>query len=57
MDNELFITESQRNKLLSAYKIIEKLQNEISLEYEEYSAIDTTLYYLNNAIRYKEKFY
>lgn len=51
----LLLEEDKREELRKAYEIIEKVKNEITLDYEEYTCIDTTLDYLNVAINYKKK--
>lgn len=58
MNNEEYIllSESEIEKLKEAYNLIEKVKEKISFEYEEYSAIKTSLLYLNNAINYNKKF-
>ena len=54
MNNEEYtlLSESEIEKLKEAYNLIEKVKEKISFEYEEYSAIKTSLLYLNNAINY-----
>lgn len=52
----LLISEEERQELRKAYKIIEDVKSRLNIDYEEFSAINTTLYYLNNAINYKKKF-
>lgn len=52
----ILLSKSEREELKKAYEIIEKVKEKINLDYEEYAAIKTSLYYLNNAIKYKEKF-
>lgn len=58
MNNEEYIllSESEKEELKKAYNLIEKVKENINIEYEEYSAINTSLAYLNNAINYKKKF-
>lgn len=56
-DKPIFISKSQRECLLKAYDLIEQIKLNVSNDCEEYSAIKTTLYYLKNAIKYKEKYY
>lgn len=59
MENEeeyILLSNSDREELKKAYKIIERIKEKIDIEYEEYAAIKTTLSYLNNAINYKKKF-
>lgn len=58
MNNEEYIllSESEIEKLKEAYNLIEKVKEKITFEHEEYSAIKTSLLYLNNAINYNEKF-
>lgn len=51
----ILLEEDKREELRKAYEIIEKVKNEITLDYEEYTCIDTTLDYLNVAINYKKK--
>lgn len=51
----ILLEENKREELKKAYEIIEKVKNEITLDYEEYTCIDTTLDYLNVAINYKKK--
>ncbi|MBZ9537225.1 hypothetical protein KGR20_24095 [Cytobacillus oceanisediminis] len=57
MDNPVFISDSQRKDLLEGYKMIERVVKQITIEHEEYTPINTSLYYLKNAIKAKEKFY
>lgn len=52
----ILLSENEREELIKAYELIKKVQEKINIDYEEYSAIKTTLSYLNNAINYKEKF-
>ena len=58
MNDEEFIllSENEKEKLKSAYHLIKSVKDKISIEYEEFFAINTTLEYLNNAINYKKKF-
>lgn len=58
MNEEEFIllSEEDRNELKKAYQIIKGVRDKISIDYEEFFAINTTLDYLNNAINYKQKF-
>lgn len=58
MNEEEFIllSEEGRNELKKAYQIIKGVRDKISIDYEEFFAINTTLDYLNNAINYKQKF-
>lgn len=51
----ILLEENKREELRKAYEMIEKVKNEITLDYEEYACIDTTLDYLNVAINYKKK--
>lgn len=53
-----FISNEQRERLKQAYEIINNVYSEISIEYEKYSIINTTLFdYLKRAIEYEEKYY
>lgn len=52
----ILLSESEREELKKAYELINKVKEKINIDYEEYSAIKSTLSYLNNAINYKEKF-
>lgn len=54
-EDYILLEEDKREELRKAYEIIEKVKNEITLDYEEYICIDTTLDYLNVAINYKKK--
>lgn len=54
-EDYILLEEDKREELRKAYEIIEKVKNEITLDYEEYTCIDTTLDYLNVAINYKKK--
>ena len=56
-DNLIFINESQRQSLKTAYLIINSIKEKLTWDYEEYSAIDTSLYYLKNAIYYKKRMF
>lgn len=58
MNEEEFIllSEEGRNELKKAYQIIKGVRDKISIDYEEFFTINTTLDYLNNAINYKQKF-
>jgi len=56
-DNLIFITEAQRETLKDAYLLIESIKSQIDWDCEEYSAIDTSLQDLKNAIYYKKKFF
>lgn len=55
-DDLILLSENEKEKLKKAYHLIRSVKDKISIEYEEYGAIKTTLYYLNNAINYKKKF-
>lgn len=57
VDKPLFIKDCERERLRKIYSQIAILKDRISSEYEEYSAINTSLYYLKNAIEYKDKYY
>jgi len=52
-----FISGEQRARLKQAYELINTVFNEITIDYEEYTITDTTLYYLKRTIEYEEKFY
>lgn len=54
-EDYILLEEDKREELRKVYEIIEKVKNEITLDYEEYTCIDTTLDYLNVAINYKKK--
>ncbi len=56
-DNPIFITEAQKDSLREAYSLIESIKANITWDYEEYSAINTSLEYLKNAINFKQKFF
>ncbi len=58
MKNEEYIllSESEIEELKEAANLIEKVLGNITIEHEEFSAIKTSLAYLNNAINYKKKF-
>lgn len=58
MDEQEFIllSEEDKEELKKAYQIIEQVRDKISIDYEEFFVINTTLEYLNNTINYKEKF-
>ena len=53
----LFLNESDRQKLKEAYEIIKNVRAGITVDYEEFSAINTTMEYLGNAIYYKRKYF
>lgn len=53
----LFLNESDRQKLKEAYEIIKNVRAGITVDYEEFSAINTTMEYLDNAIYYKRKYF
>ena len=53
----LFLNESDRKKLKEAYEIIKNVRKGITVDYEEFSAINTTMEYLDNAIYYKRKYF
>lgn len=57
MDKPVFISNLQRKQLHEAYKSIENILKQISIDHEEYTSINTSLYYLKNAIKAEEKFY
>ena len=52
----ILLSRSEIGELKKAYELIEQVKEKINIDYEEYGAIKTTLYYLNNAINYKKKF-
>lgn len=52
----ILLSEEDKEELKKAYQIIEQVKNKINIDYEEYGAVNTTLYYLNNAINYKKKY-
>lgn len=58
MDYKEFIllSEDEREELKNAYNLIHNIKEKMSVDFEEYSAIKTSLAYLNNAINYKDKF-
>lgn len=58
MNDEEFIllSENDKEELKKAYQLIKHVKDKISINYEEFFVINTTLEYLNNAINYKEKF-
>lgn len=51
----LFLNENQRDELLDIYSRLEKINREISCEYEEFPAIKSSLWCINNAIYFREK--
>lgn len=53
----IFLNESERKKLKEAYEIIKNVRKGITVDYEEFSAINTTMEYLDNAIYYKRKYF
>ncbi|WJD81364.1 hypothetical protein [Priestia megaterium] len=53
----VFINNQQREELKKAYYLIEYVYENISLDYEEYSIIKTTLGNLKKAIEYEKKYY
>ena len=53
-----FLPEEQREKLLQALRIVnEVLSNTSCSDYEDYSVIKTSAYYLDRAVKYPEKYY
>lgn len=52
-----FISKPEREELVKIFRDIERIKESISLDHEEFSAINTALYYLKNAIECKEKYY
>lgn len=52
-----FITEKQREQLKRSYELIQKVHQELDIEYEEYLIIKNTLYSLKKGIEYEEKYY
>lgn len=56
-DKPIFITQSQREQLTHIFKELKRLKEQISIEHEEYAAVDTSLYYLKNAIKSEKKYY
>lgn len=57
MNEPIFINTGQREKLKEAYQTIDGIFKEISIEYEEFIPLDTSLEYLNRAINLESKFY
>lgn len=57
MNEPIFINASQREKLKVAYQTIEEIFQEISIDYEEFIPLDTSLEYLNRAINIESRFY
>lgn len=53
----IFITENQREHLKSAYNLLNRIKENISVDHEEYVAIDSSIYYLKSAINFKERNY
>jgi hypothetical protein len=52
-----FINEEQREKLTNAFKILSEVFAEVTMEHEDYTIIKTSKFYLERAIKYKEKYY
>ena len=50
----ILLEEDEREELRKAYDIIDKVKNDINPDYEEYVCLETTLDYLNVAIRKRD---
>ncbi|MDR7246332.1 hypothetical protein J2W47_005459 [Priestia megaterium] len=53
----IFLKSQQREELKKAYYLIHNVYRSISVDYEEYSIIKTTLENVKTAIQYEEKYY
>jgi hypothetical protein len=58
MDNEkIFINDTEREKLQIALDLVNNVLSGITDEYEDYSAIKTTVWYLTRAIKCNKEYY
>ncbi|MBM7663566.1 hypothetical protein JOC25_000022 [Solibacillus kalamii] len=57
MNEQTFIKCEQRERLKEASCIIECVLKEITIDFEEFIPLDTSLEYLNRAINLESRFY